>query len=183
VQLLHGPLLGCVTDNSARFWVRTLDEVPVQAGCGHRPDHANPIRSDVRTTRAGDDYTAIVEVRGLQPATTYHYDVLVGAKPTWGPDKPSFRTYPPAGARVRFQVAFGGGAGYNYQTERMWDLIRGYAPAAMLFMGDNVYIDLPKCPTACTTTPTIAGNRDRSSGALSPLRRHTPSGTTTTRDG
>jgi hypothetical protein len=30
IQLIHGPMLGCVTDTSARFWVRTLDEVEVQ---------------------------------------------------------------------------------------------------------------------------------------------------------
>jgi len=30
VELLHGPMLGCITETSAKFWVRTTNEVPVQ---------------------------------------------------------------------------------------------------------------------------------------------------------
>jgi len=30
VELLHGPMLGCVTESSAKFWVRTANEVPAE---------------------------------------------------------------------------------------------------------------------------------------------------------
>jgi len=49
-------------------------------------------------------------------------------------------------SKVRFQVAFGGCAGYNPPCERMWDLIRSYQPEAFLTLGDNVYMDLPAKP-------------------------------------
>lgn len=146
VQLAHGPLLGTVTTRSARFWVRTIDEVPVQAVVSASPDLSNPIRSNIRKTKAGDDNTAIVEVEGLQPATTYHYDVLIDGKPALSANRPSFRTFPTARSKVRFQVAFGGCAGYNPPCERMWDLIRSYKPEAFLTLGDNVYMDLPTKP-------------------------------------
>lgn len=146
VQLLHGPLVGSVTDRAARIWVRTLDEVPVRALVGTEKGATNPIRSSIQTTKAGDDYTAIIEIAGLQPATTYYYDLLVDGRPTFGSDQPSFRTYPSPDARVRFQVGFGGGAGYNPQAERMWDVIGKYGPEALLLMGDNVYITLPGMP-------------------------------------
>jgi len=146
VELAHGPLLGSVTTHSARFWVRTIDEVPVQVVCSASADLSNPIRSEVRRTEAAADHTAIVEVQGLQPATAYHYDLMIDGKPMLAPNRPSFRTYPIAEARVRFQVAFGGGAGYNPPCERMWDLIRSYKPDAFLAMGDNVYMDLPAKP-------------------------------------
>jgi len=146
VQLAHGPLLGSVTSQSARFWVRTIGEVPVQVVLSESPDLGNSSRSEVRRTAAAADYTAIVEVDGLKPATTYHYDVLIDSKSALASDHPSFRTYPTADSKVRFQVAFGGGAGYNPACERMWDTIRSHNPEAFLTLGDNVYMDLPAKP-------------------------------------
>ena len=146
IQLAHGPLLGVVTSRSARFWVRTIDEVPVQTIVSTSPDLSDPIRSEVRQTKAADDYTAIVEVQGLQPATAYYYDVLVAGQPALASERPRFRTYPTADSKVRFLVAFGGGAGYNPACERMWDVIRSHKPDAFLGLGDNVYMDLPTKP-------------------------------------
>jgi len=146
VQLAHGPLLGSVTPQSARFWVRTIDEVPVQVVLSESPDLANSIQSKIRRTEAAADYTTVIEVAGLKPATTYHYDMLIDGKSALALDHPSFRTYPTADSKVRFQVAFGGGAGYNPVCERMWDVIRGHKPDAFLGLGDNVYMDLPTKP-------------------------------------
>jgi len=146
VKLAHGPLLGSVTPQRARFWVRTMDEVPVQVVLSESPNLANSIPSKIRRTEAAADYTAIIEVDGLKPATTYHYDVLIDGKSALASDHPSFRTYPTADSKIRFQVAFGGGAGYNPVCERMWDVIRGHKPDAFLALGDNVYMDLPAKP-------------------------------------
>ncbi len=146
VQLAHGPLLGAVTPHSARFWVRTIDEVPIQAVVSTSPDLSNPIRSDAQRTSAEDDFTAIAVVLGLQPATVYHYDLFIDGKSALAADRPSFRTYPTADSNGRFQVAFGGGAGYNPVCERMWDVIRSHRPDAFLGLGDNVYMDLPAKP-------------------------------------
>ncbi|MEM9282789.1 MAG: alkaline phosphatase D family protein, partial [Verrucomicrobiota bacterium] len=46
----------------------------------------------------------------------------------------------------RFAIAFGGGAGYVPEFERMWDTIREVDPRTMLLLGDNVYIDDPETP-------------------------------------
>ena len=43
----------------------------------------------------------------------------------------------------QFSIAFGGGASYLPEFERIWDLIRERKPRAMLMLGDNVYIDDP----------------------------------------
>jgi alkaline phosphatase D len=146
IQLAHGPLLGSVTPHGARFWARTIDEVPVQVIVSPDPDLDKPIRSKIRRTAKSSDYTAIVEVTGLQPATTYHYEMLIDGKPALAPSRPYFRTFPTEDSKVRFQVAFGGCAGYNPPCERMWDLIRSYKPEAFLTLGDNVYMDLPAKP-------------------------------------
>jgi alkaline phosphatase D len=146
VQLLHGPLVGAVTEQSARFWVRTLDEVTVEVILSRSPDLTDPVRSEAGRSQAGRDFTAVVEARGLRPATTYHYNVLLAGEPVLKPPLPSFRTYPPVGTAARFQVAFGGCAMYYPPAERIWDLIRGYRTEALLLLGDNVYVDLPEMP-------------------------------------
>ncbi|MHC4625019.1 MAG: tetratricopeptide repeat protein, partial [Planctomycetota bacterium] len=74
-QLIHGPMLGCVTDTSAGFWVRTFEEVPVQVLVSSSKNLSDPIESTTVSTSSRTDYTAIVEVKGLEPDTVYYYDV------------------------------------------------------------------------------------------------------------
>jgi alkaline phosphatase D len=142
--LVHGPMVGAVTDTSARFWVRTDKEAGVEVRV--RPAEAGadaaPVVVKGRTT-AADDYTAVLEATGLKPETAYTYTVqVVGQKIA----KPAltFRTFPKAGAPARFKVVFGGGAGYTPPHEHMWNTIAEQTPLALLMLGDNVYIDTPK---------------------------------------
>ena len=143
VQLIHGPMLGCLTDTSAKFWVRTVDEVPVQVLVS-TSKRLNPIKSTLTSTSSKVDYTAVVEVKGLQPGTLYYYDVMLNGKSALAPEQPSFRTYPTSPSKTRLSVVFGGGAKYTPANERMWDTIRSRRPRALLLLGDNVYIDLPQ---------------------------------------
>ncbi len=142
--LLHGPLLGSVTESSARFWIRTTHEVPVQVVVGLGETLSNPVRSQPATTRAARDYTAVVVVDGLQPETEYHYALLADGQQVLPAGVWKFHTYPRAGTSSRFRVGFGGGAGYVPENERMWDVLNAQRLAAFLFLGDNVYIDLPQ---------------------------------------
>ncbi len=146
IQLLHGPLLGCVTDSSASFWVRTVDEVLLQVIASTSNRLMLPIRSKTVFTDSNHDFTAVVEINGLQPSTTYYYNVLIHGKSTLKPEFPSFRTYPAVGSRAKFQVGFGGGAGFYPPNERIWDTILVHQPIAFLTLGDNVYINMPEMP-------------------------------------
>jgi alkaline phosphatase D len=140
IRLIHGPMVGSVTATSARFWVRTANESEVQVTV--TPD----LQSDIVRTKAETDYTAVAEVRGLKPDTVYQYDLTVDGVSVLGPEHPAFRTYPELGVAGRFRVGFGGGAGYVPAHERMWDLIRSRDLRAFLFLGDNVYINMPEMP-------------------------------------
>ena len=134
--LLHGPMVGSVTDSSASFWVRTSRAAKVQVKIGDRI-------SETVAASSASDFTAVAEVDGLDPATQYEYQVLIEGRPA---DVANARvvTFPETGKPARFSVAFGGGAGYVPQWERMWDTIRGFEPAALFMLGDNVYIDQPQ---------------------------------------
>jgi alkaline phosphatase D len=136
LTLLHGPMVGSVTESSASFWMRTAAAAEVQVKIGDRV--SQPV-----TTRSATDFTAVATVDGLAPATPYEYEVLIDGRPTEVANA-RFVTFPETGKPARFSVAFGGGAGYVPDWERMWDTIRGFEPAALLMLGDNVYIDQPE---------------------------------------
>jgi len=136
VVLLHGPMVGAVTDRAASFWVRTATEADVQVRVGERVSET--VRTDAST-----DLTAVVTVDGLTPSTRLAYEVLIDGEVV-EVENARFTTFPEAGKPGRFAVAFGGGAGYVPQWERMWDTIGACEPAALLMLGDNVYIDQPE---------------------------------------
>lgn len=144
--LIHGPMLGCVTDRSAKFWVRTAEEVSVQVVVGTSADLSGAIKSASVFTEAGRDYTAVASVEVLKPNTRYYYDVLLDGKSALPRPLPAFSTFPTAGDKARFEVGFGGGAGYTPKHEHMWNTIASHHLLAFLLLGDNVYIDNPTRP-------------------------------------
>lgn len=143
IELLHGPMVGRVTDKSASFWVRTAKESEVQVRASHSSKMHMASVSDVKKTNAESDYTVVVTMEGLKPDMVYFYEVLIDGKVV-GDDIPSFTTYPSKGDGQKSTVIFGGGAGYVPENERVWNTIRKHRPLACLWMGDNVYINMPE---------------------------------------
>lgn len=143
-EWLHGPLVGDVTDRRARFWVRTWHEVPVQIRLWPVDNPAFVLTSPIVHSQAERDYTAILTVDGLQPSTTYTYELVVDGDAQ--PERWQVRTFPVAGHPAQFQIGFGGGGGFTPWYERMWNTVAAQNPAAFLLMGDNVYIDNPTRP-------------------------------------
>jgi len=148
VEILHGPMLGRVTDHSASFWVRTADEINVMVRLSTNKNLSNYIESNTEKSNADLDYTAIVKTDNLKPNTEYFYKIFVDGKATSGTDLYSFKTYPVENKPAAFEIAFGGCAGYVYWNERIWDVIHNHHPLAFLWMGDNVYINEPTFPGA-----------------------------------
>jgi alkaline phosphatase D len=142
---IHGPMLGRMTAESCSFWVRATREAPVHIALSVSEDFDEPRLSELIRTSADRDYTAVIDVAGLEPETTYYYQVIVDTTKRSSRSS-SFRTFPKRGQPSAFRVAFGGGAGYVPEHERMWDTIRSFEPRAFLFLGDNVYSDAPTQP-------------------------------------
>ena len=140
-RLLHGPLLGCVTDCSARFWVRTADEAPVRVEVRAAGAGAHEVRKAAGKTRRENDFTTVLAVEGLRPDTRYEYTLRVEGQTE--PVKSQFTTFHRPGRPARITIGFGGGAGYTPQHEHMWNTVVSWKPTAFLFLGDNVYIDNP----------------------------------------
>ncbi len=148
--LLHGPMLGAVTDHSARVWIRTAEEKPAQVNVYRCDDKGEPTDQLVFTSRAisssADDFTATLKLEGLEPDTSYAYEVIIDGKTHNNGTKYLLKTFPAAGSANKFRIAFGGCAGYAPEHERVWDTILSFEPSAVFLLGDNVYIDLPEEP-------------------------------------
>ncbi len=145
--IVHGPILGAVTDTSARIWIRTTEETRFEVLATTHAEHHTATGS----TSADRDFTGTATLEGLSPDTSYTYKVLVEANTPQQPLQPpsqsyTLRTSPRPDAAGTFVIAFGGCAGYTPENERMWDTIAGHTPQALLLLGDNVYIDLPEVP-------------------------------------
>jgi alkaline phosphatase D len=144
VELLHGPMLGCLTDTSAKFWVRTVDEVAVAVIVKSIDTSESLEKRAVGKTSQKLDFTVVLAIDGLKPGTLYEYEIFIdGDKKA---DGGRFRTFGPPGRSAKFQVGFGGGAGYTPEHERIWNTIAAHNLSAFLFLGDNVYIDNPTRP-------------------------------------
>ena len=142
--IVHGPMVGRNTGDSLTFWLRTVQETDVQIRCW---EEGRPSTGWIATGRssAQDDFTVTVTVGGLEPNTEYQYAVeLACARGHW--DRFTTRTLARRDEAVKFSVAFGGGAGYVPQHERMWTTIDAVKPDVLMLLGDNVYSDAPESP-------------------------------------
>ena len=144
----HGPMLGCISGDGVKIWVRTAGERKVAAYVQSK-GQSDGFLSETQTTSAADDHTGIINVKGLAPNTEYSYQVVVldaDGKRIETKEGGTFRTLSPKGQPTKFRIAFGGGAGFVPQHEYMWDTIREQNPDVLMLLGDNVYSDAPKMP-------------------------------------
>ncbi|MGY8770881.1 MAG: alkaline phosphatase D family protein [Pirellulales bacterium] len=70
----HGPMLGHVTSNSVRVWVRTHQSGDFHINYGTDPENLDQ-KSIVGQTEINRDNTGFVEITGLDPHTKYYYDI------------------------------------------------------------------------------------------------------------
>lgn len=151
--LVHGPMLGKMTGESVSCWVRTAEESTVQLIAWEATIAAEVYSSPEFLSAAESDYTAVLELGGLSPMTTYFFNIVINGEYAFNRETlPHFTTWEGAGTggietnSGTLRVAFGGGAGYNPEAEKIWTSILDRNPDALLLLGDNVYVDLPEMP-------------------------------------
>ena len=140
--LVHGPLLGSVTDTEARFWVRTQEISEVYVVVEAMDDSQRRITSPVVSTDPATDFTAIARISGLSPNNGYAYQIYIDSNPVG--EIYTFSTFPEQGKPAKFEFGFGGCSGYTPWHEHIWRTIADYHFPLFLQTGDNVYIDDPE---------------------------------------
>src|SRR5262245_34625650 len=86
-----GPLVGAVTDTSAKIFARTDARGTVRIEYSTDPGLASVTKSASKKTSSGSDFTAILALSGLTAETTYYYRVTVDGAPQQTTPYPSFR--------------------------------------------------------------------------------------------
>ncbi len=140
-KLVAGPMLGSVSGTKASFWVRTDGEADVVIRAIPKSGNESGIRTASGKTSVEWNFSLTIPMHYLKTGTVYTYRIEVNGKVSAHGE---FTTFPKANAPAKFKVAFGGGAGFIPEWERMWDTIREKNPTALLMLGDNVYIDQPE---------------------------------------
>ena len=128
---LGGPMLGCLTETSARVWVRTVRpaKVEVRVTIDGSETGYGPVLSSEES-----DLVSIVSVDGLKPGTSYPYKVLVDGSPIPMPQHAAITAIPNT---KRLRLAFGTCPHrWGLGNQRQADLIRSRKPSAMLIYGD-----------------------------------------------
>lgn len=167
--LPQGVAVGDVGPQRALLWLRTDGPASVQIEWAtvSRWERASkfatimaPVsRTDSMTTTAETDYTLIIPLEGLSPATRYRYHVLVGSADQAARRRSAslaamgeFTTLPDETTSAGVTFAWSGDLGGQGQCRRgasgypIFDVIRRHNPDFFLFLGDTIYGDNP-CPS------------------------------------
>jgi alkaline phosphatase D len=139
IPVLGGPMLGALTHDGVRIWVRTVKPAQVEAwvriaGTERR---FGPVSSTVES-----DFTAVVPVTGLEPNTRHPYRVAVDGQSIPMPDGAVIATTPTPGDQARTTIAFGA----DFHKTGLWnrallDRMRKSGSSAFLLLGDGAADD------------------------------------------
>jgi alkaline phosphatase D len=102
VSQTDGPLVGGVTDTSARIFARTNRSANVAVEYSKDVSLVSSIQTNTVTTSRRHDWTTIVHLEGLEPQTKYYYAVLVNGIRQQNAPYPSFTTFPMTGSSTNF---------------------------------------------------------------------------------
>jgi len=94
----HGPILGGITSDSVKVWIRTHEALPIEIKVSETLPFED-VASTMGTTDPGKDFTGWVTISGLKANTRYYYAVLlrgeiVDTRHAIDQPWPSFRTLP-----------------------------------------------------------------------------------------
>ena len=142
-RVLQGPMVGAVESDMIRIWARVTGEHEVVVEYGIDPFLSDFRRSRSVVAKAEDDFTVVVELKGLMPDAEYYYRILVeGEGPKYLKNKRPFRVRTAPAGDTRFSVGFGSCARYGEDREQLiWREVQKAAPDLFFWLGDNIYGD------------------------------------------
>lgn len=165
--LSHGPLIGGVTDQTARVWLRTRRPTEFEVLYGTRLPLNENSPSVQGSTARSTDLTGVVHLKGLLPDTRYYYgiridDSLADLRLEFSGPWPSFKTLPNKTAYVDdtlnprglFNLTFVIGhcasqdpdrSGGMYSSTPAFDTIRRHHASEAMFAivnGDVIYEEM-----------------------------------------
>ena len=129
---LAGPMLGDLTADSVRIWLRTA--APRSSVVEIKDADGEIVRRCPLQTTAESDHTGILEVLDLAPAARFTFSIDGKTDPDWW-----FRTRPASDVACR--IAFGSCADEGDGSASVWRRMEGDEVTALVLLGDTPYID------------------------------------------
>ncbi len=139
--LTHGPFLGAVTDTSIRIWARANRAARLGVEYRRR-DESTWQRGPSRLLTATSDFTGVIELTGLRPATTYDYRLLLDDS-LWPGSQAAFTTLPPTAVPGRIRFILSSDMYYSSPFWSIFDRIDARRPDFFLMLGDQIAVDVP----------------------------------------
>ena len=139
-SVTNSVVVGGVTSNSARFWVRLSAAAEINVELSSSKSFSAVIKGIPVTASSESDYSGIVDVQGLQPATKYYYNVLANDIKIDSVER-YFSTFPVEGTSSTFSFAFGSCQQDGSSTGNVYKEIVKHQIKFFLQLGDWGYFD------------------------------------------
>jgi phosphodiesterase/alkaline phosphatase D-like protein len=139
-SITNSVVVGGVTSNSARFWVRLSAAAEINVELSPSKSFSQVIKGTPVVTSFESDYSGIVNVKGLQPETRYYYNVLVNNNRIDSIER-YFSTFPLQGSVSTFSFAFGSCQQKGSSTGNVYKEIVKHQIKFFLQLGDWGYYD------------------------------------------
>ncbi len=162
VSITHGPILGDLTSNSVRIWIRTDSAEKVEVVLQDMKSEPPSFHHFPLTTTEENDFTVKLHAKILKPNTIYTYTIGGKEHKDW-----HFTTRPLQDITAR--IAFGSCANEKEGSTKVWNRLNADNIDALVLLGDTPYID--------TTDLTTQRKRYREFSAVpafASLVSHTP---------
>jgi alkaline phosphatase D len=92
--LTHGPVVGGVTANKAKIFVRTDVSATVAIEYSTDPNFQTSLMTKTFQTTSLTNFTDIIPLSVLNPQATYYLNIHVNGIPQFSSNHPSFKTFP-----------------------------------------------------------------------------------------
>jgi alkaline phosphatase D len=169
---LHaGPMVGDVTPQSAKLWLKTSNAAATGIRVSLREDLSDARTVNGPATVEAADFTATITLDGLAPGTRYYYTPLIDGREALVRPLPSFVTPLAEGSAGKHRIALGSCVGRrgHHAAAAFGEMAARRHCDVLLMLGDNHYAD--------TTDP--AKLRDyyhmqRTVDGFASVIRHTP---------
>lgn len=153
-EFILGPIVGGLSHTSVNLWGRANSTGILHAWLGKKEDLSDELRVGISDPLlARDGYAGVVPVTGLEPETTYYYDLRLDDDfPLIRLGYPKFTTFPIPGKVQDFSFVFGscfhpakesGGLVFQNLDTRREELENNPAEKLrfILLIGDQIYSD------------------------------------------
>lgn len=134
----HGPMLGAVSEHTARIWLRTSEPAEVTCVLSEIGNTSEPLTQKVCTTLASDN-TCIIKYDKLKKETEYKYVVRVGKSERQG----SFKTLGPSLAQKGVRIVYGYGYMHRQNKRKpgtsIFQEMASRKADLIIFLGDFPY--------------------------------------------